>query len=302
VPTTSVSVIVVTLGREQVLVDTLTSILEQLPAGAELVVVDQTERHGPEVQAQLDGLAAGDQRVRLHRVAPPSTTAARNFGLARTSGDLVVFFDDDVLLKPGCLQAHIDAHLADAAVGGVVGRVEQPGQDVAHELYSMDSYGRERGSFDWPTAQPVGTLNGANMSYKRAAIVGAGGFDTSYTGNGWREESDAALRVQRSGWGLQFEPRAHLLHLANATGGARAYGSNYYATHHIYQNETLFFLHRFGFAKLPVLATRLARRGVIRKSALRDRSIVPRAAALVRGMVMGIWLYRHPRMIVSRER
>ncbi len=302
VPNASVSVIIPTLGREQVLVDTLRSVLQQLPEDGELLVVDQTERHDEATDAQLADLTAHDDRLSIARVVPASTTAARNFGLAHTTADIVVYFDDDVLLEPGCLQAHRAAHDEFPEAGGVVGRVQHPGEAVAPSLYCMDDYGRESGTFNWLAPSAIGTVNGANMSFKRAAIEGVGGFDTSFTGNGWREESDAALRVVQSGWSLRFVPAAHLMHLANPSGGARAFGSDYYASSDIYQNETLFFLRRFGVRRLPVLTVKLVRRGIIRRSALRDRSVGRRAAALFTGVREGIRLHRTPRRFAATPR
>lgn len=290
----AISIIIVTYRREAVLVDTVRSVLEQMQNNAEMVIVDQTERHLPETDDALRELLVSRTHVRWYRVGPASTAAARNFGLAHTTGDLVVFFDDDVVLHDGCLQAHVDQHARHPKVGAITGRVEHPGQSLASSLYAMDTYGEETGGFNWDRDAAVGTVNGANMSYKRRALLQVGTFDPSYKGNGWREESDLAFRVMAAGWPLRFAADAFLLHKADPEGGARAFGSDYYASPTIYANETLFFLRRGRHRLLLPFLWRLARRGVLRGALLRRGELVKRIRPFAVGIVRGVRLYRVP--------
>jgi glycosyltransferase involved in cell wall biosynthesis len=72
---TFATVAVPTFGREDSLVTTIRSVLSDQSPDFELVVVDQTPNHTPEVEAFLADV--DDERLRLYRVSPPSLPAAR---------------------------------------------------------------------------------------------------------------------------------------------------------------------------------------------------------------------------------
>ncbi len=73
------SIIVVTYGREQVLIYCLHSLVPCLRGDDELLVIDQTPVHDDATQAALDRLAA-NPAFRISRLEIPSLPAARNAG------------------------------------------------------------------------------------------------------------------------------------------------------------------------------------------------------------------------------
>ena len=72
-----------TYNRERVLVETIEQVLAQDPPADEVLVVDQTETHGPETEAYL---ARADEAARIRWIKhwPPNLNGARNRP-ARTS-------------------------------------------------------------------------------------------------------------------------------------------------------------------------------------------------------------------------
>jgi HAD superfamily hydrolase (TIGR01662 family) len=144
--------------------------------------------------------------------------AARNAGWRATATGWVVFLDDDVVVGPDWPRRLV-ADLADLPdrVGGVQGRIEVPGpvgrRPTDDERATMGLAGAR-----WITA---------DIAYRRAALVAAGGFDERFP-RAFREDADLALRVLRDGWQLRLGSRTtvHPLRPAPAWLSVRAQAGN----------------------------------------------------------------------------
>src|SRR5687768_17393221 len=98
------SIVIPTRDRASYLEVALASVAPQAAAaGAELVVVDDADQ--VQVRALAERFAARYER----HPHPRGLNAARNTGIAVTSGELLVFVDDDVEVHPGWLQALLGA-------------------------------------------------------------------------------------------------------------------------------------------------------------------------------------------------
>jgi glycosyltransferase involved in cell wall biosynthesis len=99
------SLIVPTLGRISELAELLASMVNQNRRDLELIVVDQNDddRIAPLVEALPSHIPV------LHlRLKEKNVSAARNAGLAVSSGDIIAFPDDDCWYPP-CLLNHVDS-------------------------------------------------------------------------------------------------------------------------------------------------------------------------------------------------
>lgn len=218
----TISVVIPTMNRAEVLLDTLRDIrLQDLP-NFEVVVIDQSDTPNEAVRALLAdfGKPAHYHYITHFRGLPE----ARNFGWRQASGDIVVYIDDDIRCGPGFLQAHLDAHRSSGAAMVAGGITEKKGDRT------------------WPA--PTGSLNrwtatsirnfhlkepgfclhapGGNFSVRRAVVHDLGGFDENLTiGAALYEETEFALRLQKTGQRCWFAPEAHLVHLAAPMGGCR---------------------------------------------------------------------------------
>jgi len=104
----TVSIVVPTKDRPQLLAVTLRSICAQEGVSLEVVVVDDGSTDPTAVASVVAGLA--DDRVRvLRRPASEGVSAARNAGLDATTGDRVAFCDDDDLWAPDKLARQLAA-------------------------------------------------------------------------------------------------------------------------------------------------------------------------------------------------
>ena len=117
-----ISVIIPTYAREEPLRDTLEDVLKQDYPAFEVLVVDQTPTHKPQIQAYLEQLVC-DRKISWFRVTWASLPGARNYGVRRASGEIILFIDDDVQMPAGCLKAHARNYLEHTDIGAVAGRV-----------------------------------------------------------------------------------------------------------------------------------------------------------------------------------
>ncbi len=182
------SVVVPTRNRADYLAVALSSVLAQETDDRfEVVVVDDGSTDFTARVAERAGVR------RIHHSSSRGLNAARNSGIAATTGPLIAFVDDDVRTPPGWLAALLagtrEMEWAEAFGGPIRASLEGP---------APRSCGRE--------SAPVTTLDlgpddretdlvwGANLSVRRSAIERVGGFDESLSGNGDEEEWLMRLR------------------------------------------------------------------------------------------------------------
>jgi len=213
----SVTVAIPTFQREKVLVETIEALLRLADPPDELLVVDQSPRHGEEVGRSLADLDRSGHVTWL-RLSRPSIPVAMNAALLKAKGDIVLFLDDDVLPRGELVAAHRRAH-SGAAPGVVVGQVLEPGQQP--EPLTGGSF-----AFRSSVPQPVSEFIGCNVSMDRGLALRVGGFDESFRGAAYRYELEFSARMLDAGGRLWFEPAASVLHLRAPCGGTRRHGSH----------------------------------------------------------------------------
>jgi GT2 family glycosyltransferase len=225
-----VSVIIPTYGREKVLRDSLADVLLQDYRNFEVLVIDQTQQHEPATQAYLEELAIAG-KIKLFRLDWASLPGARNYGVRRATGDIIVFIDDDVNLTPGFLTAHVKNYVQNPEIGAVAGRVFDRMKlgDSGGELQIEDLPPQAMNpGIAWyyidlvHTIKPqqVITARGCNMSFRREIFTKYKlRFDERFRGSAVREESDFCLRLRKTGYKIWYDPDAYLVHLGEEIGG-----------------------------------------------------------------------------------
>lgn len=218
-----ITVAVPTFNREGILIDTLKEVLSQNPPADEVLVIDQSEEHSPEVQSQLD-FWHKEEQIHYLRQSPPNLPTARNRALREARCDVVIFIDDDVNLEPGFVEAHRKNYIHNQKVVAVAGRVVQrlgwpnvkrPAQwprVMDYKYFRLDGEARSEG---------IAKFIGCNHSVRVDYVQKLGGYDEAYQGVALREETDLALRIYSAGGVIVFDPTASLFHLAAPSGGCR---------------------------------------------------------------------------------
>lgn len=203
------SVVVPTFRKPELLERTLGALCEQVAQGSdpvEVLVVDDGSADGrtPAVIASFAGRCAlrpvgGDRNEGRAR--------ARNRGWRAARGRSVLFLDDDIVLRPGALAAHVRAQRDLPAVW--CGDVVTAPEIVDSVLFDyLDSRGVAKTA---PGARvPARYLLTQNVSIPREALERVGGFDEAFEGYGF-EDMEIGFRLEdRVGLGF--------FHLAGAEG------------------------------------------------------------------------------------
>jgi len=214
-----VTIIIPTYNRASVLQATVDQVRRQPFSDYEIWVIDQSDPGEAEINAQYIK-NAGDPRVHYVHLTEKGPSNARNEGLARARGEIILFLDDDViLLSTDFIGAHLRAY-NDPAVGGVVGRhVERKlRMNSRRTACHVDWGGRTIFNLFGTEPVAVGSCKGSNMSFRMAVFQKVGGFDRRTP---FLEETDLSTRVRAAGWRLMFEPGAELVHLSAPAGGVR---------------------------------------------------------------------------------
>jgi len=170
-----------------------------------------TQREAPPVEIiVIDNGSTDDTRIvvashpALYAYEPvPNRGLARNRGLAMATGSHVLFIDDDVVLPPHFLAAHVRAHARSIfphVVSGPI--VNVPAPDVQ------------------PLPTAVNFSNAffctCNVSVPLAPLRAVGGFDESFDLYGW-EDTELGVRLRNRDVGRVFAWDAYLWHIKPPT-------------------------------------------------------------------------------------
>lgn len=224
----SISAIIPTRNRGALIEETLTALLSIDYPLFEIIIIDQSTDDA--TMKSVERVAGGDLRVRYQRSAAIGSSSARNHGARLSAAELVAYTDDDCIVAGGWIEA-IVREFEDPTVAAVYGRllphgfVERTGNEVGFNP-SM----QRREFIDRTPPWYIG--HGGNMSFRRAVLLEAGGFDP-LLGAGGRfgacEDPDIAYRLLARGQKVVYSPAplAYHKHWKNWPAQARmerAYG------------------------------------------------------------------------------
>ena len=212
-PAPRVTVVIAAHDAEAHIGVAIESVLAQTLPAAELIVVDDGSADATaEIAARYDGVEVLSQPNR-------GPSAARNAGVARSSGDFLAFLDADDLMTPQRLEVqsgHLGGH-PDLEI--VFGSQEVRMEDGAHPPYWAEG-----------SALPVRTVGPGDieriyhlsMLLRRSAWDRVGGFDESMR---MSEDLDWTLRASELGLGMAVIDEVvtiRRVHAANVTHDAVA--------------------------------------------------------------------------------
>jgi len=221
----SFSVAIPTYQREEVLLTTLNTLFKQRSLFYELLVLDQTLQHNPNVQSELQKW--GEQSmIRWIRLQKPSIPAAMNKALLIAESEIILFLDDDIIPSEELIKGHLNGYSEDANIWAVAGRVIQPWQSDTSPEKNKKSHGNGSAAFNFNSTQRqfVREVMAGNLSILRRKAVEIGGFDENFVGAAYRFETEFAERLIRKGGKILFEPSASIRHLKATDGGTRSFG------------------------------------------------------------------------------
>ncbi|HEY9762158.1 MAG TPA: glycosyltransferase [Trichocoleus sp.] len=199
------SVVIPTYNRKPILEKCLRAMEQQRLAvggpveGYEIVVVDDGSTDG--TVTWLKGQTEELPHVKLFEQNHLGPAAARNLGVEKAAGDVIIFIDSDLVVLEGFLQAHADA-------------LSSAWQRTGHDR--TFTYGRvvNTCNFDDPTSEPFKVTDYSqaffatgNVAIAKHWLEEAGLFDTRFTLYGW-EDLELGVRLKNLGLSLVKVPEA----------------------------------------------------------------------------------------------
>ncbi|HEY6948266.1 MAG TPA: glycosyltransferase family 2 protein, partial [Gemmatimonadales bacterium] len=179
------------------------------PWPLEVVVVDNGSRDG--TAAFLDEYArAAPFALRPLDEPRPGKSRALNAGLARATGDLIAFIDDDIYVSPDYF-VRLAEIFERSEVGYCGGRI------LLHDPTDLPITVRTETRVEQLPARSfitAGVIQGCNMAFRREVLEGIGGFDPML-GPGTPficEDLDLAARASAAGWAGGYFPELLVYH------------------------------------------------------------------------------------------
>ena len=213
------SVVIATRNNPELVVDAVESILAGTVVPDELIVVDQSDPVSPGVSA----LAEAHPAVRVLASKRVGLSSGRNDGIAASSGQALVFTDDDVLVDSRWLEHMLAALAGLGERGAVTGRVLAGEAEVAGGKALSLATSPEPAVFEGRMRRDP--LSGNSFALLRSVFDACGAFDERL-GPGARypsaDDNDFGYRLLRNGYRIQYVPEAIVYHRARRAGRALA--------------------------------------------------------------------------------
>jgi GT2 family glycosyltransferase len=207
-PSAAVSVIIPTHNRSDALAETLAGVARQeFDRGWEVIVVNNRCTDDTDEVVARQNFPVPFRLV--HESERPGPAAARNAGAAVATGKYLLFMDNDILVEPDFVRRHFEALEANPGcwiVGQVLNLPEQ-------EATPFGRFRKALHPFVPPSEgrRPFDLLTGQTFSAPRADFERLGGFDPSFfVASG--EDRELAMRAQKSGVTILFDPAIIVLH------------------------------------------------------------------------------------------
>lgn len=262
----AISIVIPTHNRVGTFRGVAPTYLSQRGVG-EIVVVDDGSDDG--TAGFVAELRARDGRVvGVRHPTRRGLPAARNAGVAASTGQFVLFGEDDLRLLPGyamTLRRCLERTGASIAGGRILYPFPGESDEEALERTSRggdERIDRRRIAYD-ASFPPPGESRELEAPFLHAiglvrrAVFDDVAFDPAFRGNAWREETDFYLRARRAGHRILFCPEAVCIHLpreVRVLGGAWSRGV-WWHKYWTLRNDLLFLRRHHAYLKESGLAS-----------------------------------------------
>lgn len=224
----TLSLIICTKDRKEILWKTLDSIFQQSYLPDEIIIIDDGNLPVEELKSFVTPHISKYLYIKKDT---PGLTFSRNLGVDYAKGEIILFLDDDVLLDPNYIEEimSIYANDKDQLIMGVTGSLKyeyNPGVIAFLRFFCMDGttpgktlpsgFGVLVREGAIHNVMDVQWLAGCNMSYRRD-VFNDNRFDQTLGKYAWGEDKDFSYRLSKK-YRLVATPLAKLTHLKASSG------------------------------------------------------------------------------------
>ena len=206
------SLILSTRNRPVFAVSAMRTVLDGHQVPSEIVVVDQSDIQNLEFSTWTDHPACS---LRYLWKPARGLSLGRNTGIAASTGEILLFIDDDVVVRPEWFGRIVTSLRRVGAKSVVTGRTVGGEPEVPGAFAPSVDINPRRTIYRGRPGRDV--LPAANMALYRSAIAEVGGFDERLgagTGFPSSEDNDFGFRLLEAGFDIVFDPDVLVVHRA----------------------------------------------------------------------------------------
>src|SRR5689334_7722908 len=225
----SISAIIATVGRPELLRLCLDSLCRQTVPVAEVVVVHCGDDDETLALTNDPCWSNAGVDVRYFHHAERNCAQQRNFGIQQARYDNLLLVDDDIEVEPRWAEELFKPIWTDPAVGATMGRlVNQPlaTPTLFWRIYRTVLHGPVKGfepgrligaalpnGFPTDAEEPITCewIGGGASALRREAFASVGGFASFFEGSSPGEDLDLGYRLSRA-WRVYYVPAAKCIH------------------------------------------------------------------------------------------
>ena len=202
-PPPSVTVLIPAYNEENVIVETITSVLFSDHKDLHIIVVDDgsTDKTGE----LLDTNFSREPRVRIVHQVNHGKAAALHLAMSQAHTEILVTIDADTEIEPDAISKLL-RHFSDPKIGAVAGNVKVGNRSRWltrwQALEYITSQNMEKRAFDLLNCITV--VPGALGAWRKQAIEAAGGI----TADTVAEDADLTIAIRRLGWRVSYDEEA----------------------------------------------------------------------------------------------
>jgi peptidoglycan-N-acetylglucosamine deacetylase len=202
-PPPSVTVLIPAHNEENVIVQTVTSVLLSDHQDLRIVVVDDGSTD--KTRELLDTNFSHEPRVRIIHQVNRGKAAALNVAMSLAGTEILVTIDADTEIEPDAISKLL-RHFSDPKIGAVAGNVKVGNRSRWltrwQALEYITSQNMEKRAFDLLNCITV--VPGALGAWRKQAIEAAGGI----TADTVAEDADLTIAIRRLGWRVSYDEEA----------------------------------------------------------------------------------------------
>jgi len=249
-----VSVIIPTLDRQEITLNTVKIFEHQSLNRFELIVLDQSSV----INTNLERYESNKFYYVYKNIEEKGLPNARNVAAKIARGEILLFVDDDILPDIDLIIDFItefnNQYHEKIIIGG---RVEEKAPNMMCNDPQIIGgyityYGKPIKNFSATTSGYCDWVVGCNFAIRKKFFLEVSGFDKNFIGNAMFEDCDFCFTVKENGGQVYYSPKPFVEHLRAVTGGTRQINKSkgmYYRAH-----NTVYFLRKHEF-KLRLIST-----------------------------------------------
>jgi GT2 family glycosyltransferase len=217
----SLSIVIPTFRRKESLQRLLQRLLAQRNVRAEIIVVDQNP------EGYLNRSLPEDGSIRRLPLAEPNASTARNEGFLTSTGDIVLFIDDDLIPNEDFCANALEVLEKFPGIGCFSPLVyNAEGKELALTQASTKKIGALP---DDPSIFSITDTISAAIFFRRDYFLKAGGFDPFlFEFARTAEDQEFFLRMQKKRLQLYFVPSVEIYHDESIPGGCELRTADYW--------------------------------------------------------------------------